>query len=56
MYKTSLLATGGFNEKCGILGVGTKQFTLSLEEFKDALYLLNYMEIERTETEIKNGI
>ena len=30
-----------------------KQFTLSLEEFKDALYLLNYMEIERTETEIK---
>ena len=24
MYKTSLLATGGFNEKCGILGVGTK--------------------------------
>ena len=53
MYKTSLLATGGFNEKCGILGVGTKQFTLSLEEFKDALYLLNYMEIERTETEIK---
>ena len=42
MYKTSLLATGGFNEKCGILGVGTKQFTLSLEEFKDALYLLNY--------------
>lgn len=25
MYKTSLLATGGFNEKCGILGVGTKQ-------------------------------
>lgn len=53
MYKTSLLATGGFNEKCGILGVGTKQFTLSLEEFKDALHLLNYMEIERTETEIK---
>lgn len=46
MYKTSLLATGGFNEKCGILGVGTKQFTLSLEEFKDALHLLNYMEID----------
>ncbi|WP_304652492.1 ThiF family adenylyltransferase [uncultured Ligilactobacillus sp.] len=53
MYKTSLLATGGFNEKCGILGVGTKQFTLSLEEFKDALHLLNYTEIERTEAEIK---
>ena len=43
MYKTSLLATGKFKKKCGILGVGTKQFTLSLEEFKDALYLLNYM-------------
>lgn len=54
MYKTSLLATGGLNEKCGILGVGTKQFTLSLEEFKDALSLLNYMEIERTEVEVKN--
>lgn len=53
MYKTSLLSIGGFNGKVGILGVGTKQFSLDAEEFKKALSLLEYMKEARTEEEIE---
>lgn len=46
--KRSFLATGGYSNEVGILGLGTKQFKLPKKEFKQAIILLNYLNEEKS--------
>lgn len=53
-YRTSYLATGGYSNKQGIMGVGSRQYFVDKEAYSKSLKLLNYLLKERTEEEIKN--
>lgn len=59
--KKSFLATGGFSNNLGILGLGTKQVKLNKEEFIQALNLIDFLSQEKEYTVLinymkKNGI
>lgn len=52
LYKTSYLATAGFSNGQGILGVGSKQYFVDKIAYDNSLKLLKYILLAHTEKEI----